>query len=144
MKIESFDHIHLYSNNSEVSAKFYIEHFESTEVFRKKGAGGEKVYLSLGGLILVIGPLPDDRAISISKEINIRHQIGLDHFGLRVKNLTKAVQELKEAGVKILSEPIKGSSGISYAFIAAPDGVIIELTEYGLIPKLYLKAKKII
>jgi len=46
--------------------------------------------------------------------------------------------------VQILAEPVSGSSGISYAFIAAPDGVIIELTQYGLLPKMFLKHKNVI
>ena len=49
--------------------------------------------------------------------------------------------ELKEKGVKIISDPVHATLGIDYAFIAAPDGVIIELTEYGLLPKIYLKYK---
>ncbi len=73
-----------------------------------------------------------------------QHKLGLNHFGIRVKDLGAAVEELKEQGVKILAEPVKGSSDISYAFIASPNGVIIELTQYGVLPKIFLKYKKVI
>ena len=95
----------------------------------------------------MIGPLPSDRETSDAAnfyENSYQHKIGLDHFGIRVKDLPAAVEELREQGVQILAEPVKGSSGISYAFIAAPDGVIIELTQYGVLPKIFLKFKKII
>jgi len=147
MKIESFDHVHIYSRNPEEAAKFYKQFFESEELYQKMGTGGLKIFLKLGGQIIVIGPLPSARASSTSLDSNDNphlHQIGLDHFGIRVKDLDAAVQELREHRVQILAEPVRGSSGISYAFIAAPDGVIIELTQYGLLPKLFLKHKNVI
>ncbi len=147
MKIESFDHIHIYSKEPVEAVNFYKQFFGSEEVYRKEGAGGLRIFLSLGGQIIVIGPLPTDRAVSSSVDLDENHhehQIGLDHFGIRVKDLDAAVKELREQGVQILAEPVSGSTGISYAFIAAPDGVIIELTQYGLLPKMFLKHKNVI
>ena len=144
MKIEAFDHIHIYSVEPEKAAKFYKKHFDCKELYTKKGIGGVKVFLSLGGQIIVIGPLPSDRNSANATDLGenaYRHQFGLDHFGVRVKNLDVAVQELREQGVEVLADPVKGSSGVSYAFIAAPDGVIIELTQYGVLPKMFLKYK---
>lgn len=147
MKIEAFDHIHIYSKEPGEAAKFYMQFFGSEKLYQKMGPGGLRIFLSLGGQVIVIGPFPSNRASSSSDalgEYPHQHQIGLDHFGIRVKDLGAAVQELREQGVQILAEPVKGSSGISYAFIAAPDGVIIELTQYGLLPKMFLKHKNVI
>ena len=147
MKIESFDHIHIYSKDPEDAVKFYTQFFGGEELYKKEGAGGMRIFLSLGGQVIVIGPFPSDRAVSNSIDLDEnphQHKLGLDHFGIRVKDLGVAIEELREQGVKILAEPVKGSSGISYAFIAAPDGVIIELTQYGLLPKTFLKYKKVI
>ncbi len=147
MKIESFDHIHIYSKEPEEAAKFYMQFFGSEKLYQKKGAGRVRIFLSLGGQIIVIGPIPSDRTVSSSVDLDENHhehQIGLDHFGIRVKDLDAAVKELREQGVQILAEPVSGSTGISYAFIAAPDGVIIELTQYGLLPKMFLKHKNVI
>ncbi len=147
MKIESFDHVHIYSRKPEEAAKFYIQFFGSEKLYQKKGAGGLRIFLLLGGQIIVIGPFPADRAGSspVDPDENPhQHQVGLDHFGIRVKDLSAAIQELREQRVQILVEPVSGSSGISYAFIAAPDGVIIELTQYGLLTKLFLKHKNVI
>lgn len=147
MKIESFDHIHIYSNEPEEAAKFYKHYFDGKELYSKEGGKGARIFMSLGGQIIVIGPLPTDRAVSGSNDLNEnhqKHQIGLDHFGIRVKDLDSAVEELRDQGVQILTEPVSGSSGINYAFIAAPDGVIIELTQYGVLLKIFLKYKNII
>ena len=147
MKIESFDHVHIYSKEPEEAAKFYIQFFDSEKLYQQMGAGGFRIFLKLGGQILVIGPFPSARAGSSSLDSDDNphlHQIGLDHFGIRVKDLGAAIQELREHRVQILAEPVSGSSGISYAFIAAPDGVIIELTQYGLLPRLFLKHKNVI
>jgi lactoylglutathione lyase len=147
MKIESFDHVHIYSKDPEEAAKFYMQFFGSEKLYQKVGIGGLRIFLSLGDQIIVIGPIPSDRAVSSSVDMDEnphQHQIGLDHFGIRVKDLGAAVQELREQQVQILAEPVRGSSGISYAFIAAPDGVIIELTQYGRLPIMFLKHKKIL
>ncbi len=147
MKIESFDHVHIYSKDPEEAAKFYMQFFGSEKLYQKVGIGGLRIFLSLGDQIIVIGPIPSDRAVSSSVDLDEnphQHQIGLDHFGIRVKDLGAAVQELREQQVQILAEPVRGSSGISYAFIAAPDGVIIELTQYGRLPIMFLNYKKIL
>jgi len=61
MKIESFDHIHIYSKEPEEAAKFYIQFFDSEKLYQKEGAGGLRIFLLLGGQIIVIGPYPSDR-----------------------------------------------------------------------------------
>ena len=96
---------------------------------------------------IVLGPLPVNRAVADERrpvQHTHTHKNGLDHFGIRVKDLDSAVRELRDQGVEIMAEPVSGSSGISYAFVTAPDGVIIELTQYGLLPKMFLKFKKVI
>ena len=147
MKIESFDHIHIYSKDVEEAAKFYVKFLDGEKLYQKANDLGLRIFLSLGGQIIVIGPYPTDRLESNSVDQDNKphqHQFGLDHFGIRVKDLDTAVQELREQGVQILTESRSGSLGIKYAFIAAPDGVIIELTEYGILPKMFLKLKNVI
>lgn len=134
MKIEALDHIHIYSKDPESAATFYKQSFGGAEAFRNEGAtGGIRIFISLGGLMLVIGSFPFARSTSDAPEDghSYQHGMGLDHFGMRVEDLKTAVEELREQGVKILTEPVHDPSGISYAFIAAPDGVIVELTQYG-------------
>ena len=51
-------------------------------------------------------------------------------IGLRVGDVALALEELSEAHVRILSQPVREESGPTYAYVAAPDGVVIELTQY--------------
>lgn len=135
MKIESLDHIHIYSGEPESSAAFYCRHFEAVEVTRNENVHGqERVFLSLGGQLLVIGPFPpgiEPADPPASGDGAYQHGFGVAHFGLRVFDVEKAARELAENGVTILSEPTREDSGLRYAYIAAPDGVVVELTQYG-------------
>ena len=59
-----------------------------------------------------------------------RHGFGVAHFGLRVENVENGLEELRAANVEVLGELVREKSGLTYAYIAAPDGVVIELTQY--------------
>lgn len=110
MKIESFDHIHIYSKDPEEAAKFYVQFLGGKKLYQKASDLGLRIFLSLGGQIIVIGPYPSDRMGSRSVDLDKKphqHQFGLDHFGIRVKNLKTAVGELREQGVQIQTEPVK-------------------------------------
>jgi catechol 2,3-dioxygenase-like lactoylglutathione lyase family enzyme len=54
---------------------------------------------------------------------------GLDHFGLKVKNLEQTAQDLKKKGVKFSVEPTVTPWGLKMAFIEGPEGIRIELVE---------------
>ncbi len=136
MKIEALDHIHVYAADPEFSASFYVDHFEAIEVLRNENVHGQtRIFLSLGGMVLLVlspfppginaapPPAPGDGAYT--------HGFGVSHFGLKVADIEQAVAEMREADVPLLSDPVHESSGISYAYLAAPDGVVIELTQYG-------------
>ena len=135
MKVESLDHIHIYSSAPESSAAFYCQHFEAEEVLRNDNVyGQERLFLSLGGQLLVIGPFPPGIEPADPPESGdgaYRHGFGVAHFGLRVRDVESATRELADKGVAVLTQPVREDSGLSYAYIAAPDGVVLELTQYG-------------
>ena len=59
MKVESLDHIHIYAAEPEMSVRFYQQHFEAKSVLRNTNANGDhRIFLALGGQILVIGGFP--------------------------------------------------------------------------------------
>lgn len=81
-------------------------------------------FVRLGGLTLVLAPYPpgyDDGTYL--------RGFGVAHFGLHVDDLADAVESVRRLGGRILSEP-KEHAGLRFAYVAAPDGVIIELLEY--------------
>jgi len=135
MKVKSLDHIHVYSDDPERSAEFYLRHFEAKTVTRNRNSkGDERIFLALGGQILVLGEFPDGHIASAPPEVGdgaYRHGFGVAHFGIRVESVERGVEEMKAADIQVLGELVREKTGLSYAYIEAPDGVIIELTEYG-------------
>ena len=134
MQVESLDHIHIYAAEPEESARFYTRHFEAKPVLRNTNANGDaRIFLALGGQILVLGSFPSGLAPAPPPEAGdgaYRHGFGVAHFGLRVTDVEAAIAELSASGVRVLGRPVREPSGLTYAYIAAPDGVVVELTQY--------------
>jgi len=134
VRVESIDHIHIYAANPEESAEFYQLHFEAMQAHRNINTNGDvRIFLALGGQIIVLGSFPTGMASLPPPDVGdgaYVHGFGVAHFGLRVADLEAAVDELSASGVRVLSEVVHEPSGLSYAYIAAPDGVVLELTQY--------------
>jgi len=135
MKVLSLDHIHIYCQDIESSAAFYIEHFEAEEVIRNENAHAQtRIFLSCGGSVIVCSPFPPEISPAVPPEPGdgaISNGYGVAHFGLRVPNVESAVEELKTKGIEFLAPPVSEQTGLIYAYLKAPDGVIVELTQYG-------------
>ena len=134
MQVESLDHIHIYSRDPESSAAFYTEHFGAREVLRNQNVHDQtRIFLSLGGQLVVLGPFPpglDARDPPAPADGAYAHGFGVAHFGLKVPDIEEAARELKERGIRMTTEATHEPGGLSYCYLAAPDGVIIELTSY--------------
>ncbi len=134
MQVESLDHIHIYAAEPEESARFYQHHFEAKPVLRNTNANGDiRIFLALGGQLLVVGSFPTGLTPTSPPEVGdgaYSHGFGVAHFGLRVADVGAAIEELSASGVGVLSQPVREPSGLTYAYVAAPDGVVVELTQY--------------
>jgi catechol 2,3-dioxygenase-like lactoylglutathione lyase family enzyme len=134
VNVLSLDHIHIYSANPEESARFYIDHLNATRVHDNTNKNGDlRIFLALGGQILVVGSFPSGMSATEPSKAGdgaYEHGYGVAHFGLRVEDVFAAITELSASGVRLLAEPQSEASGLTYAYIAAPDGVVIELTQY--------------
>jgi lactoylglutathione lyase len=134
MHVESLDHLHIYAADPEASVAFYGQHFGAKSVHRNTNANGDtRIFLALGGQILVIGGFPAGLAPASPPKAGdgaYSNGFGVAHFGVRVADVRAAVVELEGAGVPVLGQPSREASGLTYAYIAAPDGVVIELTQY--------------
>lgn len=134
MHVKSLDHIHIYAAEPERSAKFYLEHFEATELVRNNNVNGDlRIFLSLGDQVLVVGSFPAGLSAATPPAVGdgaFTHGFGVAHFGLRVDDAEAAALELAGAGVEVIGEVVREESGLTYAYVEAPDGVVIELTQY--------------
>ncbi len=134
MQVRSLDHIHIYAAEPEESARFYTHHFEAKPILRDTNANGDtRIFLALGGQVLVLGSFPSGLAPAPPPEAGdgaCRHGFGVVASGLRVADGAAAIVDLSASGIRVLSQPVREPSGLTYVYIAAPDGVVVELTQY--------------
>ena len=114
-------HIHLWVSNMDRSVRFYQQAFGMTERFR----GGP-------GLVSLNTPGTGD-SISLNWDPADERQKGamgtIAHFGFRLADpadLDRAVEEVLAAGGSLV-ERGEQSPGRGYAYVADPDGYLIEL-----------------
>jgi len=133
MKIHRLDHIHVYCSDPDDSVRFYAKVFEAQTLGTALGSdGGIRYFLRLGGLTLVLAPYPqgaEPRIPVVYRDGIYQHGYGVGHFGLHVENVDESVEAVRQRGAKILAEP-KEFPGARFAYVGAPDGVIIELLEH--------------
>jgi catechol 2,3-dioxygenase-like lactoylglutathione lyase family enzyme len=109
-----FDHVHLWVENVDTALAFYRVAFGAEVAFR---VGERLVFVRLrsGEIIGLDGrPEPDRNA---------------GHFGLKLadgQDLDVAVREVVQAGGSLL-ERSDHAPGVPYAYVADPDGNVIEL-----------------
>ena len=137
--ITSFDHIHLYSADLDATLSFY----ENTLGAEPIGAlpnshGGHNHLLLLGGQVLALSENPpgiEPKNPPKHGDGALTHGFGVAHLGLNVDELAPIIRRLEAAGIEVHAEP-RGTGPIRYVYFTAPDGVVIELTEYVLPIKL--------
>ena len=98
------------------------------------GEGGRNHGVLLGGQVLVISEFPPGMTPAEPPEAGkgaLRSGFGVAHFGVQTTDLDGDLARLGEAGVYAHAEPRRTGS-IRYAYVTAPDGVVIELVELHL------------
>ena len=132
MKVRRFDHIHIYCSNPDESMRFYTEVLHAKPVGQALSRYGRLVeFLGLGRLTVVLAPYPPGMEPAPPPTYGdgaYRHGFGVAHFGLSVEDLNEAVESVRRWGGNILAAP-KERAGFRYAYIEAPDGVVIELAQ---------------
>jgi catechol 2,3-dioxygenase-like lactoylglutathione lyase family enzyme len=121
IKTEGLTHIHLMVHNLERSLRFYKDVFGMQELFRD---GEAMVFLNTPGT---------RDSITLNEEPSTQEVAGqgggVAHIGFRLANkpdLEDAIAEVEKAGGKLLSRG-EHAPGVHYAYVADPDGYVIEL-----------------
>ena len=117
----TFDHIQLRSPDPEATAIWFERHL-GAEIVRSSG----RVDFRLGGINVFIAPVVDGDGVG---QPPVAPYQGLDHFGLKVKDIDTVAAELKRQGVAFTTEPTTIRPGVRVCFIRGPQGVSIELLE---------------
>ena len=133
MKVSSFDHVHVYAADPDHTLGFYTRHFGAERLGRLENAtGGVNHLLLLGGQLLVVSAFPpglEPRPAAPAGDGALEHGFGVAHLGINVDDVDAAIGELESAGVPVLART-KRSGLLCYAYVQAPDGVVLELTAY--------------
>jgi len=116
VRTEGLTHIHFAVDDLERSLRFYQQVFGMEELFRQ---GQHMIFLRTPG--------SGDMITLHSGEHHAGESGGIAHFGFQLAadaNLDEAVTEVETAGGKLVS---RGHHGAGYAYVADPDGYVIEL-----------------
>ena len=122
----TYDHVHLRSPDPDETARYYERMFGAKIIKSVMSNGIERTDMNLGGVTIFIAQTPPDAALSDKAEGSY---VGLDHLGLRVRNIDAVCDELKGKGAEFTVEPKTIRPGVRIAFLRAPDDVRIELLE---------------
>jgi len=131
-----FDHVHIISENPRAAAEWYVEMFGATIARDTVARGAPQIFVELGGMtILIRGRRPGEdpaaaRPIRPYADFSSHNAWGTDHFGFLYKgDLAALVDKLRAKGVSFPVELKRGVGGSLLCYVAAPDGVSIELME---------------
>ncbi len=82
--------------------------------------------IKLGGVMFFIAQVPATAALAQKPEGSF---VGLDHMGLRVRDIDRVCEELKAKGAEFTVEPKTIRPGVRIAFVRGPQNVLIELLD---------------
>jgi catechol 2,3-dioxygenase-like lactoylglutathione lyase family enzyme len=132
----AFDHIHLISRDARTAADWYREMFGGQIVAEQHLRGAPQIDVRVGDMTIVIrGQRPGEEPATTRP---MRHfdgysshdEWGTDHFGFTYRGDLRAFcDELKRKGVRMAVEPWEFKPGMVLCYVAAPDGVSIELIQ---------------
>ena len=132
----AFDHIHLISADPHATAAWYVDMLgaEITDKYEVRGA--PQICVAFGDAFLLIrgarpGEDPSPKpALGQFAEFASHDQWGTDHFGFLYEgDLTAFCDGLRAKGVTFPVELKQGENGSLLCYVAAPDGISIELME---------------
>ena len=122
----SYDHVHLRSPDPDETARYYERMFGAKIVKSVMSNGIERTDIELGGVMVFIAQTPPDAPLAEKPEGSF---VGLDHLGLRVKNIDAVCEELKAKGAEFTVEPKTIRPGVRIAFVRGPQNVLIEILD---------------
>ncbi|MBA26968.1 MAG: hypothetical protein CL749_07615 [Chloroflexi bacterium] len=125
----SFNHVHLKSSDPGKTADWYVEAFGfeivNDENPRPQGDRFIRCRTKDGVAINISGA----RTGELMGEGDATAHWGLEHFGIEVDDIEAELKRLEELGAEVLEGPTRTATGLSIAFIQAPDDVRIEVMQ---------------
>ncbi len=132
----TFDHIHLIAKDPTATANWYVKvlHAKINATYQTRNA--PQINVGLGGMVLLIrgqraGEGPSESApMQNYADYSSHNTWGIDHFGYTYHGDLRAYCErIRERGGTFAVEPWEFSPNNWLCYLAAPDGVSIEIVE---------------
>ncbi|MBV8492029.1 MAG: VOC family protein [Alphaproteobacteria bacterium] len=121
-----YDHVHLRSPDPEETARYYERMFGAKIIKSVMSNGIERTDMNLGGVMVFIAQVPPEADLARKPEGSY---VGLDHLGLRVRDIDRVCGELKAKGAEFTVEPRTIRPGVRIAFVRGPQNVLIEILD---------------
>jgi len=133
----AFDHIHLISRDPQAAAQWYQDVFGGEiSTVQENLRGAPQIDVRIGSMTIVIrGQRPGEQPVDTKPMqhfdgFSSHNEWGTDHFGFTYRgDLMAFCSELKKKGVRMAVEPWEFKPGMVLCYVAAPDGVSIELIQ---------------
>ena len=136
----SFDHVHVISADPKAAAKWYEKFLGGQIIAEYTLRDAPQINVALGGMTVIIrGRRPGEDPVSTrpmrdfdpaSGGYSSHDEWGTDHFGYTYHGDLKAFcDEIRAKGATFAVEPWAFSPGSLLCYLAAPDGVSIELVQ---------------
>lgn len=132
----TFDHVHIISEDPVASAAWYVEILGATITANYTLRGAPQIHVALGGMTVIIrGKRPGEdpskaNPIRDFDGFSSHNEWGTDHFGFTFNgDLKSFCEEIREKGATFAIEPWAFSTESFLCYLAAPDGVSIELAQ---------------
>jgi lactoylglutathione lyase len=122
----TYDHVHLRSPDPDETAAYYQRMFGAKVIKSVMSNGIERTDMNLGGVMIFIAQIGPEADLHDKPEGSF---VGLDHLGLRVRNIDAVCEELKAKGAEFTVEPKTIRPGVRIAFVKGPQNVLVELLD---------------
>ena len=121
------DHIQLRGPDPRKTAQWYVQHVGARILGEEEARPGFLVIrLDLGGTSFHVSGSPTGQPLP---QGTTDFHWGLEHFGLETDDLEGTVARLQAAGVEVLRPITASSRGTRFAFVRAPDDVLLEFVQ---------------
>lgn len=124
IKINTIDHINMFTQNLEASLEFY-KNFFNFEV-KERGTNNQRPYAITG--------ISQKMMIALYEVEQLPSQGRINHIGIHIQDFDETLAQLKNRGIKTLYGNEAENGAVKYdcsrsVYIADPDGNEIELSE---------------
>ena len=132
----AFDHVHLISADPQAAAAWYRDILGGEVVAEYELRGAPQINVRVGGMTVIVrGKRPGEapaktRPMTHFGDYSSHDEWGTDHFGYTYQGDLRAFcEEARAKGATFVVEPWEFSPGALICYLAAPDGVSIELVQ---------------